>query len=70
MTKIEAEAVLTKYRWLLKAWTLAMSGFSDGDSDAIGMKLTELESDLAAIAVKFPKLANSVEVLVNARKGQ
>ena len=22
MTKIEAEAVVTKYRWLLKAWTL------------------------------------------------
>lgn len=67
MTIQEAEAYLTQYRALLRAWTMAVGGFSNDDSDALYRKLEEGQDELARIALEFPETAYSVDMLINSR---
>lgn len=67
MTIHEAEAYLIRYRAMLRAWTMAISGFSDDDSDALYRQLEEGQDELARIALAFPETAYSVDMLINSR---
>ena len=67
MTPQEAEAYLKNYRALLKAWTMAVGGFSNDDSDALYRKLEDGQDDLAQIALIYPEKSYSIDMLINSR---
>ena len=67
MTAQEAETRLTEYRALLKAWTMAVGGFSDADSDALYRLLEQGQAELVRIAAAFPEKSYSVDMLINSR---
>ena len=65
MVRGAAEAYLARYRALLKAWTMAVAGFADGD-----MMFQELETgreELARIAMAFPEKRYDIDMLINSR---
>jgi hypothetical protein len=67
MTSLEAEIHISKYRSLLKAWTMAVSGFSSEDSDALYRQLEQGQELLAQIALECPEKSYSIDMLVNSR---
>jgi len=67
MTCQEADAYLANYRALLKAWTMAVGGFSDADSDSLYRQLEEGQERLAEIALICPEKSYSIDMLINAR---
>jgi hypothetical protein len=67
MTIQEAEAYLIQYRAMLRAWTMAVAGFSNDDSDVLYRKLEEGQDELSAIALAFPEKGYSVDMLINSR---
>ena len=67
MTIQQAEAYLIQYRAMLRAWTMAVGGFSDDDSDALYRQLEAGQDELAHIALAFPEKAYSVDMLINSR---
>jgi hypothetical protein len=67
MTGLEAEQILQDYRALLKAWTMAVAGFTDDDSDALYFQLEKGQSQLADIALVHPDKSYSVDMLINSR---
>ena len=67
MTSQEADAYIRKYRALLKAWTMALSGFSSDDSDALYRELEEGQDMLANIALECPEKSYSIDMLLNSR---
>nr|WP_295891148.1 hypothetical protein [uncultured Devosia sp.] len=67
MTSQEAEVHISKYRSLLKAWTMAVGGFSREDGDALYRQLEQGQDLLAQIALECPEKSYSVDMLINAR---
>jgi hypothetical protein len=67
MTWQEANAYLESYRALLKAWTMAVAGFSSEDSDALYRKLEDGQDELARIALVHPEKSYSVDMLISSR---
>ena len=67
MTVDEAEDCLARYRSLLKAWTIAVAGFSNQDSDALYRQLEADQETLANIALAHPDKSYSVDILINSR---
>lgn len=67
MTSQEADDFLKHYRALLKAWTLAIGGFSDQDGDALYRQLETDQGVLADIALHHPDKSYSVDMLINSR---
>lgn len=67
MTDSEAEALLKSYRELIKAWTMAVGGFSDGDSDSLYRRLEDGQDEIAKVALVFPEKSYSVDMLINSR---
>lgn len=67
MTIQEAEAYLIQYRAMLRAWTMAVGGFSNDDSDVLYRKLEDGQDELARIALAFPEKSYSVDMLINSR---
>ena len=67
MTSQEAEAHISKYRSLLKQWTMTVGGFARGDSDALYRQLEEGQDLLAQIALECPEKSYSVDMLINSR---
>lgn len=67
MTSQEAEIHISRYRALLKAWTMAVGGFSQDDSDALYIQLEEGQDLLAQIALECPEKSYSVDMLINSR---
>lgn len=67
MTSQEAESYISKYRALLKAWTMAVGGFTSEDSDALYRQLEQGQDLLAQIALERPEKSYSVDMLINAR---
>ncbi|MGB3339562.1 MAG: hypothetical protein WBA73_20475 [Devosia sp.] len=67
MTRQEADAYLDRYRALLKAWTMAVAGFSNADSDRLYRELEEGQDQLAQIALVCPEKSYSIDMLINAR---
>ncbi|MDB5615651.1 MAG: hypothetical protein JWQ22_3304 [Devosia sp.] len=63
----DAEAYLTRYRALLKAWTMAVAGFADGDSDMMFHQLETGQKELARIAEAFPEKSYDIDMLINSR---
>lgn len=67
MTCQEADAYLDRYRALLKAWTMAVGGFSNADSDSLYRELEEGQDQLAQIALLHPEKSYSIDMLINSR---
>lgn len=67
MTSQEADAYISNYRALLKAWTMAVGGFSNDDSDALYRQLEQGQELLANIALECPEKSYSVDMLINSR---
>jgi hypothetical protein len=67
MTCQEANAYLDRYRALLKAWTMAVAGFSNEDSDTLYRELEEGQEQLAEIALACPEKSYSIDMLINSR---
>jgi hypothetical protein len=67
MTSQEADVHLANYRALLKAWTMAVAGFSNADSDALYLQLEQGQDLLAQIALDCPEKSYSVDMLINSR---
>lgn len=67
MTSQEAEAHISRYRALLKAWTMAVAGFTNEDSDALYRQLEQGQELLANIALECPEKSYSVDMLINSR---
>ena len=67
MTSQEAEAHISTYRALLKAWTMAVGGFTSEDSDALYLQLEQGQEWLANIALHCPEKSYSVDMLINSR---
>lgn len=67
MTNQEADVHISKYRALLKAWTMAVGGFSGEDSDALYRQLEENQELLANIALQCPEKSYSIDMLINSR---
>jgi hypothetical protein len=67
MTVEEAEQYLKGYRATLKAWTMAVAGFSNEDSDALYQKLESGQDHLVQIALDHPQKSYSVDMLINSR---
>lgn len=67
MTSQEADAYLSKYRSMLKAWTMAIGGFTNQDSDLLYRQLEEGQELLAQIALECPEKSYSVDMLINSR---
>jgi hypothetical protein len=67
MTSQEADAYISKYRAMLKAWTMAVGGFSSEDSDALYRELEQGQELLAQIALECPEKSYSVDMLINSR---
>ena len=67
MNEAEADKCIAEYRALLKAWTMAITGISADDADAMHRELDANQDKLADIALAFPDKAYSVDLLVNAR---
>ena len=67
MTRQEAYAYLDEYRGLLKAWTMAVGGFSNDDADLLYRKLEDGQQTLAQIALDFPEKSYSIDMLINSR---
>ena len=67
MTSQEAEIYINKYRGLLKAWTMAVGGFSSEDTDALYRQLEQGQETLAQIALQCPEKSYSVDMLINSR---
>jgi hypothetical protein len=67
MTSQEADAYISQYRALLKAWTMAVGGFTRDDSDALYRQLEQGQEFLAQIALERPEKSYSVDMLINAR---
>jgi hypothetical protein len=67
MTSQEADAYLSKYRSMLKAWTMAIGGFTNEDSDLLYRQLEEGQELLAQIALECPEKSYSVDMLINSR---
>lgn len=63
----DAEAYLAEYRALLKAWTMAVAGFADGDSDAMFRQLERGQDELARIAMVYPEKSYDIDMLINSR---
>lgn len=67
MTADDAEAYLQSYRAMLKAWTMAVAGFSNEDSDGLYKQLESGQDHLAQIALDHPQKSYSVDMLINSR---
>lgn len=67
MTNQEATVFISKYRSLLKAWTMAVGGFTREDSDALYRELEQGQDLLAQIALEYPEKSYSVDMLINSR---
>ena len=67
MIREDAEVYLARYRSLLKAWTMAVGGFAEGDSDALYFELETGQDQLARIALAFPEKSYDVDMLINSR---
>lgn len=67
MTAQEADAYLKAYRELLKAWTMAVAGFSNHDSEGLYRQLEDGRDELAKIAQAYPDKSYSVDMLINSR---
>lgn len=67
MIREDAEAYLARYRSLLKAWTMAVGGFADGDSDVMYRQLETGQDELARIALAFPEKSYDIDMLINSR---
>jgi hypothetical protein len=67
MTNQEAAVFISKYRSLLKAWTMAVGGFTREDSDALYRELEQGQDLLAQIALEYPEKSYSVDMLINSR---
>jgi hypothetical protein len=67
MTSQEADVYISQYRELLKAWTMAVGGFSRDDSDALYRQLEQRQEKLAQIALECPEKSYSVDMLINSR---
>lgn len=67
MTRQEVDAYLDNYRALLKAWTMAVGGFSEADSDSLYRQLEDGQDRLAEIALVCPEKSYSIDMLINAR---
>lgn len=67
MTSQEADVYINKYRALLKAWTMAVGGFSSEDSDALYRQLEHGQEFLAQIALECPEKSYTVDMLINSR---
>ncbi|HEY8575630.1 MAG TPA: hypothetical protein VIL88_04745 [Devosia sp.] len=67
MIREEDEAYLAQYRALLKAWTMAVGGFTNDDSDELHRKLEAGQDELARIAQDHPEKSYDVDMLIHAR---
>ncbi len=67
MTSQEADTYISQYRALLKAWTMAVGGFTGDDSDALYRQLEQGQEVLAQIALERPERSYSVDMLINSR---
>jgi hypothetical protein len=67
MTCQDVDAYLASYRALLKAWTMAVAGFSNDDSDALFRQLEDGQDQLAQIALDHPEKGYSIDMLINSR---
>ena len=67
MTSQEADTYISQYRALLKAWTMAVGGFTRDDSDALYRQLEQGQEVLAQIALERPEKSYSVDMLINSR---
>lgn len=67
MIRQDADAYLDQYRNLLKAWTMAVGGFSGGDSEKLFRQLEDGQEQLTQIAREFPDTGYAVDMLINSR---
>jgi hypothetical protein len=67
MTNQEADAFISSYRATLRAWSVAVSGFSADDGEALRRELEAGKARLAQIALFFPEKSYTVDMLMHAR---
>lgn len=67
MTDAEADAFLTEYRSLMKAWTMSLTGLSQENAAELEKRLEAGRAQLATIATIWPQKSYSVDLLINAR---